>query len=46
MGESFGFLVSDAIVLWRCRELVSAGKLELRGDLARLADAQLRRTAR
>jgi hypothetical protein len=46
MGESFGFLVSDSIAFWRCRELVAAGKLELRGDLAKLADAQLRRAAR
>ena len=46
MGASFGFLVSDSIALWRCRELVAAGKLEMRGDFARLADAKLRRPAR
>ncbi|SAL42994.1 hypothetical protein AWB69_04338 [Caballeronia udeis] len=45
MGASFGFLVSDSIALWRCRELVAAGKLEMRGDFARLSDAQLRRAA-
>jgi Protein of unknown function/Domain of unknown function (DUF1835) len=43
MGASFGFLVSDAIAFWRCRELVAAGKLEIRGDLAKIADARLRR---
>lgn len=46
MGSSFGFLVSDAIAFWRCRELVAAGKLEIRGDLAKVADSQLRRVAR
>jgi len=43
MGASFGFLVSDSIALWRCRELVAAGKLEIRGDLAKIAEAKLRR---
>jgi hypothetical protein len=43
MGASFGFLVSDAIAFWRCRELVAAGKLEIRGDPAKIIDAKLRR---
>jgi hypothetical protein len=43
MAESFGFLVSDSMALWRCRELVAAGKLEIRGDPAKIADAKLRR---
>ena len=46
MGSSFGFLVSDSIAFWRCRELVAAGKLQIRGDLGKIADAQLRRGAR
>jgi hypothetical protein len=45
MGASFGFLVGDSIAFWRCRELVAAGKLEIRGDSAKIADARLRRTA-
>jgi hypothetical protein len=45
MGESFGFLVSDSIALWRCRELVAAGKLEIRGDPSKIADAKLRRAS-
>jgi len=43
MGASFGFLVSDAIAFWRCRELVAAGKLQIRGDLAKIAEARVRR---
>ena len=43
MGASFGFLVSDSIALWRCRELVAAGKLEIRGDPAKIAEARLHR---
>jgi hypothetical protein len=45
MGASFGLLVSDSIAFWRCRELVAAGKLEIRGESAKIADARLRRTA-
>jgi hypothetical protein len=43
MGASLGYLVSDAIVFWRCRELVTAGKLDIRGDPGHLRDAELRR---
>jgi hypothetical protein len=43
MGANFGFLASDAIVLWRCRELVAAGRLDIRGELGNIADAELRR---
>jgi hypothetical protein len=45
MGESFGFLVSDSIALWRSRELLAAGKLEIRGDPSKIADAKLRRAS-
>jgi len=45
MGGSFGFLVSDSIALWRCRELVAAGKLDIRGDPSKIADARLRRAS-
>jgi hypothetical protein len=41
MGASFGFMVSDSIAFWRCRELVAAGKLKIRGDIARMADAEI-----
>ncbi|WP_133649501.1 DUF1835 domain-containing protein [Paraburkholderia flava] len=27
-----GFLVSDSIALWRCRELAASGRVQLRGD--------------
>jgi hypothetical protein len=43
MGESFGYLVSDAIVFWRSRELVTAGRLDILGDPGNLREAQLRR---
>lgn len=43
MGSGFGFLVSDAIAFWRCRELVAAGKLKIRGDPAKMADAEIHR---
>jgi hypothetical protein len=34
MAAGNGLLVSDAIVLWRLRELAAAGQLKLRGDTA------------
>jgi hypothetical protein len=43
MGTNFGFLASDSIVLWRCRELVAAGRLDIRGELGNIVDAELRR---
>ena len=43
MGAGFGFLVSDSVAFWRCRELVAAGKLKIRGELGNIADAELRR---
>lgn len=46
MAASFGFMVSDAIAFWRCRELAAAGKLEIRGDLGKVAEAEIRRAAR
>jgi Protein of unknown function/Domain of unknown function (DUF1835) len=46
MGASFGFLASDSIVLWRCRELVAAGRLDMRGELGNIVDAELRRAFR
>lgn len=46
MGATFGFMVSDAIAFWRCRELAAAGKLQIRGDLGKVAEAEIRRAAR
>ncbi len=43
MGGDFGFLVSDSIALWRCRELAVAGRLKLRGEPGNIAQAELRR---
>jgi Domain of unknown function (DUF1835)/Protein of unknown function len=43
MGAGFGFLASDSIVFWRCRELVAAGRLDMRGELGNIVDAELRR---
>ncbi len=45
MGMSFGFLVNEAVAFWRCRELIAAGKLDLRGELSRLAEAEICRPA-
>lgn len=43
MARSFDFLVSDSIAFWRCRELVTAGRLKIRGTPSEMADAELRR---
>jgi hypothetical protein len=43
MTVSFGFLLSDSIAFWRCRELVASGRLKIQGTLADIARADLRR---
>jgi hypothetical protein len=32
MSANIGFLISDGVALWRCRELAAAGRVRLRGD--------------
>ncbi len=44
MGASFGFMLSDSIAFWRCRELAIAGRLKLRGEPGDIVDAELRRS--
>jgi hypothetical protein len=43
MARRFDFLLSDSIGFWRCRELVTAGRLKIRGTPSEIADAELRR---
>ncbi|TKC79051.1 DUF1835 domain-containing protein [Trinickia terrae] len=38
MAADVGFLVSDSIALWRCREAAAAGRIELRGASPHGAD--------
>jgi Domain of unknown function (DUF1835)/Protein of unknown function len=45
MAMTFGFMVSDAIAFWRCRELGAAGRLKVRGELGDIAQADLRRSS-
>ncbi|WP_250452462.1 DUF1835 domain-containing protein [Caballeronia sp. ATUFL_M2_KS44] len=45
MGQSFDFLLSDSIAFWRCRELVTAGRLKIRGTPSEIVDAELRRSS-
>jgi len=44
MGASCGFMLSDSIAFWRCRELAIAGRLKLRGEPGDIVDAELRRS--
>jgi hypothetical protein len=39
----FDFILSDAIGYWRCRELVTAGRLKIRGTPSDIVQAELRR---
>lgn len=43
MGAIEGLLASDWFVFWRCRELVSTGQLQLRGDPQSLDSCDIRR---
>jgi hypothetical protein len=43
MARRFDFMLSDSIGFWRCRELVTAGRLKIRGAPSDIADAELRR---
>ena len=43
MAQRFDFLLSDSVAFWRCRELVAAGRLKIRGTPSEIADAELRR---
>lgn len=45
MAQAFGFMLSDSIAFWRCRELAAAGRLKLRGDLGQIAQGDLRRSS-
>lgn len=45
MGAESGFMVSDSIAFWRCRELAMAGRLKLRGEPGDIVNADLRRSA-
>ena len=42
MGADFGFMVSDSVAFWRCRELAAAGRLKLRGEPGDIVHAELR----
>ena len=46
MGADFGFMVSDSVAFWRCRELAAAGRLKLRGEPGDIVHAELRRQIR
>jgi hypothetical protein len=41
--RSFDFILSDSIGYWRCRELVTSGRLKIRGAPSDIAEAELRR---
>ncbi|SAK72078.1 DUF1835 domain-containing protein [Caballeronia ptereochthonis] len=43
MGQRFDFMLSDSIAFWRCRELVTAGRLKIRGTPSEIEQAELRR---
>ncbi|WP_321798898.1 DUF1835 domain-containing protein [Caballeronia sp. J97] len=43
MGQRFDFMLSDSVAFWRCRELVTAGRLKIRGTLSDISQAELRR---
>ncbi|WP_250465895.1 MULTISPECIES: DUF1835 domain-containing protein [unclassified Caballeronia] len=43
MARRFDFLLSDSIAFWRCRELVTAGRLKIRGTPSDIVQAELRR---
>jgi len=43
MGAVDGLLASDWFVFWRCRELISAGQLVLRGNADAMQNCELRR---
>ncbi|WP_277184861.1 DUF1835 domain-containing protein [Caballeronia sp. BR00000012568055] len=43
MTRRFDFLLSDSVGFWRCRELVTAGRLKIRGTPSEIAQAELRR---
>ncbi|SAL63166.1 DUF1835 domain-containing protein [Caballeronia telluris] len=45
MSAEFGFMVSDSIAFWRCRELAMAGRLKLRGEPGDIVNADLRQSA-
>lgn len=43
MGQRFDFMLSDSVAFWRCRELVTAGRLKIRGTPSEISQAELRR---
>ncbi|SAK95033.1 hypothetical protein AWB79_07180 [Caballeronia hypogeia] len=43
MGQRFDFMLSDSVAFWRCRELVNAGRLKIRGTSSEMMQADLRR---
>jgi hypothetical protein len=43
MTRNLGLVVSDALAFWRMRELTVAGRLKIRGTLADIAQAEVRR---
>ena len=43
MGQRFDFMLSDAIAFWRCRELIAAGRLKMRGTPSEMSQSELRR---
>ncbi|KAK43339.1 hypothetical protein BG58_32720 [Caballeronia jiangsuensis] len=43
MRQRFDFMLSDSIAFWRCRELVTAGRLKIRGTPSEISQAELRR---
>jgi hypothetical protein len=43
MGQRFDFMLSDSVAFWRCRELVTAGRLKIRGTPSEISQADLRR---
>lgn len=43
MGQRFDFMLSDSVAFWRYRELVTAGRLKIRGTPSDIAQAELRR---
>jgi hypothetical protein len=43
MTRNFDFILSDSIGYWRCRELVTAGRLKIHGAPSDIAQAELRR---
>lgn len=43
MAQRFDFMLSDSVAFWRCRELVTAGRLKIRGTPSDIVNAELRR---